>query len=121
NVAIGLLAFRLLLTAQIDAALVLFDPHYRARYHEYTAVARAEGARIAALPGLAFCTNKVVCRMAGKPFVVDDFKTGQMVLTGAISQAELDELLRQRGIQYVKVDQRTFADATTRDILNSNP
>jgi hypothetical protein len=36
----------------------------------------------ALIPGDVFCTNKVVCRLANKRFVVDDFKTEQMIATG---------------------------------------
>jgi hypothetical protein len=54
---------------------------------------------VAAIPGPVFCKkDNLLCRRAGKEFVVDDFKTGQMVATGKFSEADVEELIRNRGI-----------------------
>jgi hypothetical protein len=53
--------------------------------------------------------------MAGKAFVVDDFKIEEMVATGAVSPAGLLDLFRRGGIYYVAIDPRTRAESLNRD------
>ena len=70
-------------------------------------------ARVAALPGAVSCDNKVLCRMAGKPFVVDEFKLDQMLAKGVATPAVIDEMLAARGISRFAADRRSWAYGVT--------
>jgi hypothetical protein len=95
---VSILAIRLIATDRHEPALVLFDPYFRSQLYASERSARADAARVAAMPGDVYCSNKVICRLAGKPFVVDDFKVEQMVATGTITKTQLDDILRSRKI-----------------------
>ncbi len=55
--------------------------------------------------------------MAGKPFVADDYKIGQMTELGKLSPAQFPELLRQRGITVVLTDPAASASSLDRDLF----
>jgi hypothetical protein len=99
-------AVRLVATLHYEAALVLVDADYRAQYFANAAVARADAARIAKIPGPVACDFKVVCRLAGKPFVCDDFYVEMLVATGASHGLDVAGLIRAHGITYVSNDPR---------------
>ncbi|MGO4717199.1 hypothetical protein [Bradyrhizobium sp. 2TAF24] len=107
------LLLRLLLTNRHEPALVLFSPDFRATFVQAAAVTRQEAARVAALPGAVSCDNKVLCRMAGKPFVVDEFKLDQMLAKGVATPAVIDEMLAARGISRFAADRRSWAYGVT--------
>ena len=93
-----LLVLRLVISDRQGSALVLFSPEFRATLHAAEQAARDDIKRVASIPGDVFCSNKVVCRAAGKPFAVDEFKTEELVATGKVSEAQLSEWLRARHI-----------------------
>ena len=95
---LGVLIARLLLSTRLEFAAVLFSPQYRAMAAEHAAIARAEAARVAAIPGPVACSNLVICRAAGKPFVFDPFKVDMMVATGTISAFQLYDRMRRQAI-----------------------
>jgi hypothetical protein len=95
---LGVLIARLLLSTRLEFAAVLFSPQYRALAAEHATLARAEAARVAAIPGPVACSNLVICRAAGKPFVFDPFKTDMMVATGTISAFRLYDTMRRQAI-----------------------
>lgn len=95
---IAILAVRLVATDRHEPALILFDPDFRSQLYAGERSVRAEADRVAAVPGHVYCNNKIVCRLAGKPFVVDDFKVEQMVATKAVTSSQLDGLLDERQI-----------------------
>ncbi|MEA2945399.1 MAG: hypothetical protein QOI40_729 [Alphaproteobacteria bacterium] len=101
-----ILIVRLLLSSRLEFAAVLFSPQYRAEAAEHAAIVRAEAARVAAMPGLIGCSNLVVCRMAGKPFVFDHFKVQMMLETGILTPGQLAATQRDRGITQVEIDPR---------------
>jgi hypothetical protein len=103
---LGVLILRLLLSTRLEFAAVLFSPQYRALAAEHAAVARAEAARVAALPGPVACSNLVICRAAGKPFVFDPFKVDMMLATGTISAFQLYDTMRRQGIVQDNTDPR---------------
>ena len=103
---LGMLILRLLLSTRLEFAAVLFSPQYRAAAAEHAAVARAEAARVAAIPGPVACSNLVICRAAGKPFVLDSFKVDMMLGTGTISAFRLYETMRRQGIVEDRTDPR---------------
>ena len=90
-------AARLLATLRIEPALVLFSPGYRAEYAAAAQGVRDDAARVAAIPGPVACDFKVVCRMAGKPFVYDDFRSEMLVATGASGGLDVNGLIRAHG------------------------
>ena len=94
----AILAARLVATDRHEPALLFFFPDFRSQLHAGERSVRAEADRVAAIPGDVYCSNKVVCRLAGKPFVVDDFKVEQMVATGSVTKPQLDDMLRLRKI-----------------------
>lgn len=103
------LLLRLLVSDRHEPARVLFSPDFRAEFHRAGVVAHAEAARLAALPGPVYCDNKIICRMAGKPFVVDEFKLEQMVARGVATPASIDAMLQERGITRFAADHRTWS------------
>ena len=95
---LGVLIVRLLISSRLEFAYVLASPQYRALAAENAAVARAEAVRVAAIPGPIACSNLVVCRMAGKPFVYDHFWITQMIETGMLTWRQVETLARRNGI-----------------------
>jgi hypothetical protein len=110
-------AARLLATLRIEPALVLFDPDYRAQYFANAEVVREEAARIAKIPGPVACDFKVVCRLAGKPFSYDDFRSEMLVATGASGGLDEQGLMRAHGLTYVHNDPRGGIEALFRTIV----
>ncbi len=99
DVVIVLLAIRLLASTRQESAEVLTDPAFRASFYAAEKSRAAMTAQVAAIPGPVFCKkDNLLCRRAGKEFVVDDFKTDQMVATGKFREADVEELIRNRGI-----------------------
>lgn len=107
------LLLRLLLTNRHEPLQVLFSEDFRATFAQAAAVTRQEAVRVAALPGAVSCDNKVLCRMAGKPFVVDEFKVEQMLAGGMATPAAIDAMLAARGITRVAADRRSWAYGVT--------
>ncbi len=77
-----LLVLRLVVSDRQGSALVLFSPEFRASVHAAERAALDDVKRVADIRGDVFCSNKVVCRAAGKPFAVDEFKMEELVATG---------------------------------------
>jgi hypothetical protein len=117
TVIVAILAARLLATGRIEPALILFDSDYRAQFPKHAAIVQAEAARVARIPGTVFCENHIVCRMAGKSFEVDDYKTEQLVNTGTLTQAQLAALFQRRGVTVVPTDAATRAESLKRDVF----
>jgi hypothetical protein len=105
-IVLGILIVRLLLSTRLEFAYVMLSPQYRALAAEHAAVARAEAARVAAIPGPVACSNLVVCRMAGKPFVFDQFMTMMMIETHMTTWQGLHERMHAAGITEDRTDPR---------------
>jgi hypothetical protein len=115
-VIVLVVAARLLATLRIEPALVLFSPAYRAEYYAAAEGVRADAARVAAIPGMVACDFKVVCRMAGKPFVYDDFRTEMLVATGASGGLDVEGLIKARGLTHFRGDPHDGIEALFRTI-----
>jgi hypothetical protein len=102
-----ILVVRLLATLRTEPFLILFDPAYRAEFYVNAQAARDDAARVAAIAGPVACTVKIVCRMAGKAYVWDDFRTDMIILSGAAKGLDAPGLIRQRGYTYYENDPRT--------------
>jgi hypothetical protein len=118
SVVILVLVIRLLATGRVESALILFSPDYRAAFPQHAVIVARETERVRGIKGDVWCSNKVVCRLAGKPFAGDDFKIEQMLGTGTLTQAQLDELLRTRGITPISIDARADANSLKRDLID---
>jgi hypothetical protein len=105
-IVLGILIVRLLLSTRLEFAYVLVSPQYRALAAEHGAITRAEAARTAAIPGPVACSNLVVCRMAGKPFVYDQFLVTQLVETGRMTWQQVEQLARRKAIVKDNTDPR---------------
>jgi hypothetical protein len=105
-VVLGILIVRLLISSRLEFAYVLFSPQYRALAAEHAAITRAEAARTAAIPGPVACSNLVVCRMAGKPFVYDHFWVTQLIETGKMTWQQVEQLARRKAIVKDNTDPR---------------
>jgi hypothetical protein len=105
-VIVLIVAARLVATARIEPALVLFSPDYRAQYFANAQVMRDDAARVAAIPGPVVCGIRLVCRMAGKPLSVEPFRINTMVKTSASGGLDQDGLMRARGITVFPGDPR---------------
>jgi hypothetical protein len=103
---LGILIVRLLISSRLEFAYVLLSPQYRALAAEHAAVTRAEAARTAAIPGPVACSNLVVCRMAGKPFVYDPFYVQMLVETGRMTWPQVEQLARRKAIVKDNTDPR---------------
>ena len=105
-VVLGILIVRLVISSRLEFAYVLFSPQYRAQAVEHAAITRAEAVRTAAIPGPVACSNLVVCRMAGKPFVYDHFYVTQLFETGRMSLQQVDQFARGKAIVKDNTDPR---------------
>ena len=103
---LGVLIVRLVLSTRLEFAYVLFSPQYRALAAEHAAVTRAEAARVAAMPGPVACSNLVVCRTAGKPFVYDHFKVMMLLETKRLTPQQVIDITRASGITIDDTDPR---------------
>jgi hypothetical protein len=103
---LGILVVRLLISSRLEFAYVLASPKYRALAAEHAAITRAEAARTAAIPGPVACSNLVVCRLAGKPFVYDHFLVTQLVETGRMTWQQIEQLARRKAIVKDTTDPR---------------
>ena len=56
--------------------------------------------------------------MAGKQYVLDDFKTEELVATRSLTQGGLEELWRPRGIARVSVGPKASAESLRRDLFH---
>jgi hypothetical protein len=98
DVMILALVLRLLVTERQETALLVLSEPFR------SAVAASERnviddvAQVVDIPGDVSCTIKVVCRLAGKRFVLDDFKTEELVATGSATKADIAAMMASRGI-----------------------
>ncbi|WP_027546733.1 DUF1761 domain-containing protein [Bradyrhizobium sp. WSM2254] len=99
---VALLVLRLIATDRQEPLLILMDPQFRRGFEAGEQSVRKEATQVAAINGDVYCDIKIVCRMAGKPFAVDDFKAGQMLATKRLSQSDLDALLASRRITTFK-------------------
>ncbi len=113
---VAILVIRLLATTRYEPMLILFDPGYRAAFPAHAEIVRQEASRVAAIKGNVGCLNKVVCRLAGKPFAVDDFRIEQLVGTGALSEAQLQQQYTKHGITIVETDVRANIESLYRDL-----
>jgi hypothetical protein len=92
------LVLRLLGSDRQETALLFLSDPFRAAMAAGQRNLIGEVAQVAAMPGDVACTLKVVCRLAGKNFVVDEFKAEELVKTGSASAGDVAVMLKSRHI-----------------------
>ncbi|MCP3477573.1 hypothetical protein NLM33_46300 [Bradyrhizobium sp. CCGUVB1N3] len=114
------LALRLVLSGRQESAQVLLDPQFRARYAASAEIMATAAASVSRIPGPVYCKlNNLVCRAAGKAFVVDDFKTDQFLATGKATEADIAAMLQSRGITVIESSALLVAAGPQSAILKS--
>lgn len=114
------LALRLVLSGRQESAQVLLDPQFRADYAATAEIMAAAAASVSKIPGPVYCKqNNLICRAAGKTFVVDDFKTDQLLATGRATEADIFAMLQNRGITVVEGAALLFASGPQNPALKS--
>jgi hypothetical protein len=116
-----LLIGRILATGRVEPMLLLTDPGYRAQFYADSELVRAEAALIAKMPGPIACQNKLVCRLAGKPYVYDDFRVEMMQATGAAKGMTTEDILRQHGLTFFANDPRSKIVSLERSLFKPQP
>lgn len=121
---VAMLVVRLLATDRQEPLLVMFDQNFRSLFHQGEQSVRNEAQQIAAIEGDVWCFYKVVCRAAGKPFVVDDFLLDELVATRTMGQSDVDDLLRARHITVLHnrpVDAVTLDTSLSHAVVRARP
>ncbi len=98
---IAALLIRLVAADRQETALLLLSNDFSASLYTSERNTLLEAEKVAAIPGDASCFTKLVCRIAGKPFVVDEFKTGEMIETGRVTQTEMSEAVAVHKIRWI--------------------
>ncbi len=111
---LAVLVTRLLASTRMEAYLLATSPEYRSLFPAGAAVMKQEVARIRAVPGPVACTIAAVCRLAGKPFVLDRFAMEQRIKAGRWTAGELEARVRAAGIRNEPIDPRASADFLAR-------
>ena len=111
---LAVLVTRLLASTRMEAYLLPISPEYRSLFPAGAAVMKQEVARIRAVPGPVACTIAAVCRLAGKPLVLDRFAMEQRIKAGRWTAGELEARVRAAGIRNEPIDPRASADFLAR-------
>ncbi len=111
---LAVLIARLLFSTRMEAYLLLASPQYRALFPAAAQVVTEEAARVRVIPGPVVCSNAAVCRLAGKPFVLDRFAMEQRIRTGRLTRPELEALVQAAGIREERIDPRASVDSLLR-------
>ena len=101
DLMIAALLIRFVAADRQETALLLLSNDFSASLYTSERNTLLEAEKVAAIPGDASCFTKLVCRIAGKPFVVDEFKTGEMIETGRVTQTEMSEALAAHKIRWI--------------------
>lgn len=113
DVMIAVLLLRLIIADRQETALLLISNDFRSSIHMNQNNVLSEAARVAALPGDIACSVKLVCRLAGKPLLVDEFKMEELVATGKATNEDVAGMLADRHVTPFVSTIPTSADADT--------
>ncbi|TYL80237.1 hypothetical protein [Bradyrhizobium cytisi] len=112
-VLVLVLLLRFVASDRQEPLLVMFDRDFEHQFLLSELAVKREAEIVSQTSGDVACTVKVVCREAGKPFVVDDFKIDEMLATKQMSPDGLHRLLSDRGIQTFTNSLATSATVNT--------
>jgi hypothetical protein len=107
---VAALVLRLLASERQESALIVASPEFRASFKAGESLALAAAKEIADIPGLVYCRrNNLLCYLAAKPFAVDDFKSAELIATGAMTPQQLQALFEERQITIFDAPEGTRA------------
>ncbi|WP_143274186.1 hypothetical protein [Bradyrhizobium canariense] len=98
DIMVAALLLRLLASDRQETALLFLSDDFRASLRGTETNLRFEASKVAIMPGNVECKTKLICRQAGKPFVVDEFKVEEMLLTGKATPQSIAEKMAAAGI-----------------------
>jgi hypothetical protein len=98
DLMVAVLLLRLVASDRQETALLILSSDFRSSIYMRERNFLTDSARVAAMPGDVACDVKIVCRIAKKPFAVDEFKMEELVATGKATTAEVASMLRARQI-----------------------
>jgi hypothetical protein len=110
---VAALLLRLFLADRQETALLLLSSDFRQLLHSSERNVIDQAKAVAAMPGKTACLVKLVCRPAGKPFTVDEFKMDELVATGKATPDDISALLETNGIRWIPKTLPTGAEAST--------
>jgi hypothetical protein len=110
---VAALLLRLFLSDRQETALLVLSPDFRQSLYASENNVLREAKAVAAISGSVACFVKLVCRQAGKPFTVDEFKMDELVATGKATQADIAAMLEARGVSWIPKTLPTGAEANT--------
>lgn len=113
DLMIAALLLRLIASDRQETALLLFSKEFRSSFYASQSNAFREAERVATISGDVACATKLVCRLAGKRFAVDEFKTEELVATGKATQAEITAMLESHRIRWFPNSAATGAEPNT--------
>ena len=111
DIMIAALLLRLVVADRQETALLMLSSDFRSSLPALERNILIASERVAAMPGDVACDVKVICRHAGKPFVVDEFKMEELVATGKATTEEVASMLRARRISVFAATPSTFGGA----------
>ena len=108
------LVLRLIVTERQEDALLMLSPQFRSYLDAGAREVKAEAAVISAIPGQVYCSNQVVCRLAGKPYAVDEFKIEELLKTDRVTFDGLaDEIRRDHITSFYNRQSTQYANDTS--------
>jgi hypothetical protein len=113
DLMVAALLLRLIASDRQETALLLLGDGFRSSLYTSERNVLRQAERIGEMSGDVACATKLVCRLAGKPFVVDEFKTEELVVTGKATPDEIAAALRARGIKWFPNTEPTGAGPNT--------
>jgi hypothetical protein len=110
---VAALLLRLIVADRQETALLLLSPEFRQSLYISERNVLHEAKAVAMMPGQTACFVKLVCRLAGKPFTVDEFKMDELVATGKATPADISAMLEANSIRWIPKTLPTGAEADT--------
>jgi hypothetical protein len=100
NLMIAALLIRLVAADRQETAVLVLSNDFRSSFYASQRNVLREAEQVAAISGGVACSTKLICRIAGKPFAVDEFKTEEMIATGKATPAEISASLSAHRIRW---------------------
>jgi hypothetical protein len=98
DLMVAALLLRLIATDRQETALLLVSHDFRRSLYDNEANLILQAQEVAAITGNVACKTKLICRTAGKPFTVDEFKVEEMILIGKTTANEIDDRMKSSRI-----------------------
>lgn len=112
DLMIAVLLLRLVASDRQETAMLILSSDFRSSLYTRQRNILSDSARVAEMHDDVACDIKIVCRLAKKPFVVDEFKMEELIATGKATTAEMASMLRARQISSFASTQSASADAS---------